>query len=623
MSKNEKIITNNESTKMTILRKQINKIMNLTALKNFEKLPNIDTLISLYSSKKSYISPKQKFVINKNKEIKRKLSPNNPKNSNKELNNQKNNVEKKVIKKCNYKKKIAMNKQKLNKNNKENNLLLGSLMDDNEGMFDNNSKLKNYVSNKINQKEKNKSLGNNIFDMGSISHISKNGSSSGKEKIGEEEIKNNNPFEKIVYDFVEEENCKNLFQENKNINNINEINTNENPINAPYKSKALNEILNNENTNRESLKDNEEEFTDEIYKNMISKFADDIMRVSKNEVILVEKFVEEIFKECLSKNYDEKTYEEKYKNEVNFVKKFVEEIFKECLSKNLDEHLIEEKYKNEMALIKKFVEDIFNECRQKNLHEHYEKSENEINLIKKFVEDIFNECKQKNFDENFFDKKYKNEIALIKKFVEDIFNECKQKNLEGDLLNEKYKNEIALVKKFVEDIFKECKTKNLEKNLFNEESQNDIELVKKFAEDIFIESIAKNFVKILFNEIMKEIKERKTQKEKYSYKQINQNNIGNSINNELNNSEENYIEEEINTGNNSAKKSHFKTLDKEKGKNNLLKSQENKNIDSVYKRITTLPNVSKNFRFGFFKKNSIRREYQQRKYKTLNSENFD
>ena len=561
MSKNEKIITNNESTKMTILRKQINKIMNLTALKNFEKLPNIDTLISLYSSKKSYISPKQKFVINKNKGIKRKLSPNNPKNSNKELNNQKNNVEKKVIKKCNYKKKIAMNKQKLNKNNKENNLLLGSLMDDNEGMFDNNSKLKNYVSNKINQKEKNKSLGNNIFDMGSISHISKNGSSSAKEKIGEEEIKNNNPFEKIVYDFVEEENCKNLFQENKNINNINEINTNENPINAPYKSKALNEILNNENTNRESLKDNEEEFTDEIYKNMISKFADDIMRVSKNEVILVEKFVEEIFKECLSKNYDEKTYDEKCKNEVNFVKKFVEDIFKECLSKNLDEHLIEEKYKNE--------------------------------------------------------------IALIKKFVEDIFNECKQKNLEGDLLNEKYKNEIALVKKFVEDIFKECKSKNLEKNLFNEESQNDIELVKKFAEDIFIESIAKNFVKILFNEIMKGIKERKAQKEKYSYKQINQNNIGNSINNELNNSEENYIEEEINTGNNSAKKSHFKTLDKEKGKNNLLKSQENKNIDSVYKRITTLPNVSKNFRFGFFKKNSIRREYQQRKYKTLNSENFD
>ena len=73
-------ITNNESAKMQIFRKQINKIMNLNMLKNFEKLPNIDTIISLYSSKKSYISPKQKHLINnKNKEIKRNISPNNQK----------------------------------------------------------------------------------------------------------------------------------------------------------------------------------------------------------------------------------------------------------------------------------------------------------------------------------------------------------------------------------------------------------------------------------------------------------------------------------------------------------------------------------------------------------------
>ena len=56
-------ITNNESEKMKIFRKQINKIMNLNMLKNFEKLPNIDTIISLYSSKKSYISPKIKKTI--------------------------------------------------------------------------------------------------------------------------------------------------------------------------------------------------------------------------------------------------------------------------------------------------------------------------------------------------------------------------------------------------------------------------------------------------------------------------------------------------------------------------------------------------------------------------------
>ena len=96
-------ITNNESEKMKIFRKQINKIMNLNMLKNFEKLPNIDTIISLYSSKKSYISPKQKHLINnKNKEIKRNISPNNEKsdkNSQKQnnlLHNRNNNI---IIKK--------------------------------------------------------------------------------------------------------------------------------------------------------------------------------------------------------------------------------------------------------------------------------------------------------------------------------------------------------------------------------------------------------------------------------------------------------------------------------------------------------------------------------------------
>ena len=46
-------------------------------------------------------------------------------------------------------------------------------------------------------------------------------------------------------------------------------------------------------------------------------------------------------------------------------------------------------------------------------------------------------------------------------------------------------------------------------------------------------------------------------------------------------------------------------------------------IDSVYERIASLPNISNSFRFGFSKRNSIRREYQQRRYRTLNSDNFD
>ena len=445
-------ITNNESVKMKIFRKQINKIMNLTALKKFQKLPNIDTLISLYSSKKSYISPKQNHLINnKIKDIKRNISPNNQR-QNKQLHNKinnkeiplinnnkenKNKNERNGINKFNYKKKIVINKQKLNKNRENDNLILGSLMDDNEGMFDSNSlekistnKLKNYVTNKINEKEKNKNLGNNVFDMGSISHISKNGSSSAKEKIGEEEIKNNNPFEKIVCDFIEEKDCKNLFQENKN--NDDNVNS-ENPINIPYKSKALNEILktenNNTNTNKEEiLIKSDKKPNDETYKKIISNFAEDIMKQSKSEVILVEKFVEDIFMECLSK------------------------------------HL--------------------------NNNKIYENSKDDIN-----------------------------------------------------------KNE----------------------KLFN----NNIDILK--------------------------------------YKKISD-----EINNNKN--EEIYITNK-NSVNNSESKPSFHTL--ENNNNNLLKSQETKNIDTVYNRISTLPNISKNFRFGFLKKNSIRREYQQKRYRTINSENFE
>ena len=472
--------------------------MNLNALKNFEKLPNLETIISLYSSKKSYISPKQKFlIINKNKKIKRKISPKNQKTdkelnnkniNNKEIpyiNNKENKNERKEIKKYNYKKKIIINKQKLNKNkdNNNNNLLLGSLMDDNEGMFDSNSlekmntnKLKNYVSNKINEKEKSKNLGNNIFDMGSISHISKNGSSSVKEKIGEEEIKNNNPFEKIVCDFIEEENCKNLFKENENNN---ENDNNENPINVPYKSKAINEILKieNNNTNKEEvLIINDQKENDEIYKKIISKFTDDIMLESKSEVILVEKFVEDIFKESLSKN------------------------------------------------------------------------------------------------------------------------------------------------------------KN--KNLINEKSKSKVILLNKFADAILIETISKNFVKILFDEIMKKFKERKENSINTRINMpinINKNTNENynnkidilkykKISEEINKNEEIYTENK-NSVNNSGMKPSFHSS--EKKDNNLLKSQETKNIDSVYKRIASLPNISNSFRFGFLKRNSIRREYQQRRYRTLNSDNFD
>jgi hypothetical protein len=94
--------------------------------------------------------------------------------------------------------------------------------------------------------------------MGSISHISKNGSSSAKEKNIEGEIKNNinnnNPFEKIVCDFIEEENCKNLFQGNDSNKKNNVYNNEKNPINQQYKSKALNKILNQYDNNNDKEK---------------------------------------------------------------------------------------------------------------------------------------------------------------------------------------------------------------------------------------------------------------------------------------------------------------------------------------------------------------------------------
>ena len=65
MNKNESLITNNKIEKIQNkkeIRKQIKNIMNLDDLKNFIKLSNIDSIISLYSSKKSYISPELKLL---------------------------------------------------------------------------------------------------------------------------------------------------------------------------------------------------------------------------------------------------------------------------------------------------------------------------------------------------------------------------------------------------------------------------------------------------------------------------------------------------------------------------------------------------------------------------------
>ena len=300
---------------------------------------------------------------------------------------------------------------------------------------------------------------NNIFDMGSISHISKNGSSSAREKNIEEEIKNNNAFEKIVCDFVEEENCKILFKKNEfNKENIDSNNEN-NPINQQYKSKALKEIIDIEENNTNDNVKKKDRYNHQKEKNndqIASEIIDNIMIESINEVATIEKFVDNIFIDSVA-----------------------------------------------------------------------------LNFVKIIFEEILNEFKNKK-------EKVKTRIKEIRKHLDDIMI--------------------------------------IDRKNDNKEIYNNIGFI--------------------------------------NYKKIT---------NKLNNINKEKIDINIKSENNFGSKPLFKSFDEEneKEKNNLMESQEKESNDSAYRRITTIPGVSKNFRTGFLRKSSIRREYQQKKYGTLNVDNSE
>jgi hypothetical protein len=77
MNSNNVIITDNDTKNILFCRKPINKVMNINYLKTFSNTKIPDNIISLYSSRKSYISPKSKILkskkVDNNKEIKRKI----------------------------------------------------------------------------------------------------------------------------------------------------------------------------------------------------------------------------------------------------------------------------------------------------------------------------------------------------------------------------------------------------------------------------------------------------------------------------------------------------------------------------------------------------------------------
>ena len=210
----------------------------------------------------------------------------------------------------NYKNKIIINKEKLKNINSK--MILNSLTDtDNSYSFRNyyseaNDKVRlpkksNDIINDINSQDRtNKEefnylllssndsakkdnntnmINNNIFDVGSISNISKNGSGSAKVKNIEDASKSNNKntFENIINEFVEEGKCNNLFNEkadniknndNKNnnieskgdVNNDNDNLCKENDINKKIinEEKNINNEIINENINDNAhLEENE------------------------------------------------------------------------------------------------------------------------------------------------------------------------------------------------------------------------------------------------------------------------------------------------------------------------------------------------------------------------------
>ncbi len=317
------ILTLDPKQKNNTVRKPINKIMNLDNFftKNkISKSPRIFPKNSINYSKKAYISPTvSSFTNNKSIKYGKKNSPSNLRCSmnsnttrNKNINinyinpkispvrrkyiflkhniknelytkrNNNNNLnipkfkttektaknknvfnfkKKTKSKKNNYKEKIIINKEKMNKKLDDNNITLGPLIDYDSS--DNNcsnslrgkEKIKQYinenkkeekneeknnikndiakdinnkdmlnilmVNNNCNNKKGENLVSSNAFDVGSISHISKTGSNSIKDKNIEDETKTNNnnnnnkEFENIINDLIGEDNCKNLFKESK------------------------------------------------------------------------------------------------------------------------------------------------------------------------------------------------------------------------------------------------------------------------------------------------------------------------------------------------------------------------------------------------------------------------
>ena len=617
------------------------------------------------NNKKSNILPKFKKFEKFGKQIN---SINVKFNKIKINNNIKNNIK---TNKKNYKKKIIINKEKLSKN-LENNIIFNSLIDmDNSSS--NNSKIKEYISEsnndelikcninnleEINNKDeynlqlssnesakKGENLNNinNAFDVGSISYISKNGSGSAKEKIIEEEIKNNKGFDKIIKHLNEEENCKALFHDKNNKNEIikesienNKIIENENneirKENIEIKE-IINEHLNND---KENIDVNEEN------KKVVNNFIEDIFKDldnNKNITITSNKQNEKSEESYCSKESkcscsfcEESESESKKEKENNkkLVNVFINNIItdaereiKEVVS-NFIENIVNDAESEIKYSISYFIDNIVNDAESEIkdfisnfIDDIIMEGENDINnMIDNFIESIINDAENanKSMIRNFIDNiiidvenEHKN---IVSNFIDNIISNAddeeseKEENNENEgiiINNEEEINNKVNLSNDINNITNNTQKKNssrnkgkfINKNIINEHKINEINRYSN-------ESSSSNESQGKSDE--------EDKSEKISNNPINCN-ILNNINNLIKSSEMRNISN---------------TLDNISiRKKDLFQSQEFPSTHIILTKYNLFQSLGKEANKKYKRLSSVRREYQRkRKYKKIVTENL-
>lgn len=596
--------------------KQSNNLLNQNIKKKLYNQRNIETKIPKNKTNDKAGSKKYSFNIQKKKN---------------ELNV---NIKKKIN---NYKNKIIINKEKLKNINSK--MILNSMTDtDNSYSFRNNSseandkvrqaKKSNDIINDLNsqdrtnkeefnnlflssndsaKRENNTNVANNnIFDVGSISNISKNGSGSAKGKNIEDVGKsnNNNAFEIIINEFAEEGKCNNLFNErtdniknndnkNNNIENKDDVNNDngnlgkENNINKEIINEEKNnnnEIINangsfGENENLEKIRINNENKENSIDNIIINKIID------KNAKLEDEKENEE--KVVDNNLIDNDEANENDKNEIKEKKKEIKEIKDENLD-NFDKN-----DKNE-------IEEINSNKKEENGYDNNIGNENDIDIISKNENN--NEVLVMN--ENEENKNMEN----IENEVEEKEN-CENINKSNDNhLKENNNNSILNIEENEE---KKDDENNIElntevdnKEITNENNNHHEKEVEPNSDDI------KNNTKeeIDINE--------ENNSENYPNENINLNIINGLPKNICEN------KNKIMKINNLIKSVEIPIISKKiehipNDKNDLLQSVKNPNIRIILTKYNIYPDLGVDFN-----PNSVRRQYQRRRNKSVTHENL-